>query len=329
MGQYYYGVLLDAESKKPVAASYCGKLTESDKSECKAFMDMLHGKQYRVAWAGDYSKTKYSEHKNMYDYISELEESLPSWSQLIGESMPDSLYLLNISKHEAVDAEAFTEDLNLLALLCCDPTCRCLGGGDYFFREGFNDVGRWHGDVISASANLPIGYTLIPVDFRDWGHCTPIWEWCNIPDMLMGDDNYCSYGPNASDFTHQLLCDGAIYRWALADAEDIRVEFRKWVKTLPDPELVYKAMDKAKRVIKTSRKNIESYMATLRPYSHNPDCEYKCLLIDGVYVVLDEKDGELRIDYPRAFVNGCESSFTCNAKSRRQYRKYYKRMLNV
>lgn len=327
MGQYYFGVLLDAESKKPVAASYCGKLTESGNGEGKSFMNLLHERMFRVAWAGDYSNTKYGEHDNLYGYIAE--HGLPSWTECVGGSVPGSRYLLNHTKHEAVDVEAFTEDLNLLALLCCDPTCRCSGGGDYFYREGFNDVSRWHGDVISASAGLPDGFTLIPAEFRDWGHGTPIWEWCNIPDMLIGDDNYCSYGPNASDFTSSLLRGSGIFKWALADAEDIRVEFRKWVKTLPDPELVYKAMDKAKRILRTSRKNIESYMATLRPYPHNPDCEYKCLLVDCVYVVLDDEDGELRIDYPQAFVNGCESAFICYAKRRRQYREYYKRMLNV
>ena len=62
MGQYYYGVIIDKDSKEPIMAAYCGKLTESNRADMASFAYELSkgrkGYMQRLVWAGDYSSQK-------------------------------------------------------------------------------------------------------------------------------------------------------------------------------------------------------------------------------------------------------------------------------
>lgn len=78
MGQYYYGVIIDKESKQPIMAAYCGKLTESNRADMASFAYELSkgrkGYMQRLVWAGDYSDCKDHDGKRLYDVISDREE---------------------------------------------------------------------------------------------------------------------------------------------------------------------------------------------------------------------------------------------------------------
>ena len=78
MGQYYYGVILNAKTNEPIMAAYCGKLLESNKADLASFAYELSkgrkGYMQRVVWAGDYSEQKDSEGNTLYHRISDREE---------------------------------------------------------------------------------------------------------------------------------------------------------------------------------------------------------------------------------------------------------------
>lgn len=79
MGQYYYGVIIDKDSKQPIMAAYCGKLTESNRADMASFAYELSkgrkGYMQRLVWAGDYSSQKDYNGNTLYDLISEDEEN--------------------------------------------------------------------------------------------------------------------------------------------------------------------------------------------------------------------------------------------------------------
>ena len=41
MGQYYYGVIMNAETRKVIMADYCGKLTESGKGDLAPVLNFI------------------------------------------------------------------------------------------------------------------------------------------------------------------------------------------------------------------------------------------------------------------------------------------------
>lgn len=75
MGQYYYGVIIDKDSKQPIMAAYCGKLTESNRADMASFAYELSkgrkGYKQRLVWAGDYSRLKDYNGDTLYNLISE------------------------------------------------------------------------------------------------------------------------------------------------------------------------------------------------------------------------------------------------------------------
>ena len=79
MGQYYYGVIIDKDSKQPIMAAYCGKLTESNRADMASFAYELSkgrkGYMQRLVWAGDYSSLKDYNGNTLYHLISEDEEN--------------------------------------------------------------------------------------------------------------------------------------------------------------------------------------------------------------------------------------------------------------
>ena len=78
MGQYYYGVIIDKDSKEPIMAAYCGKLTESNRADMASFAYELSkgrkGYMQRLIWAGDYSDLKDYDGQNLYHVIGDREE---------------------------------------------------------------------------------------------------------------------------------------------------------------------------------------------------------------------------------------------------------------
>lgn len=78
MGQYYYGVILNRETRKPIMADYCGKLTESNRADMASFAYELSkgrkGYRQRVIWAGDYSEQEGADGHTLYDQISDMDE---------------------------------------------------------------------------------------------------------------------------------------------------------------------------------------------------------------------------------------------------------------
>jgi len=78
MGQYYYGVIIDKDSKQPIMAAYCGKLTESNRADMASFAYELSkgrkGYMQRLVWAGDYSSQKDYDGQILYHVIGDREE---------------------------------------------------------------------------------------------------------------------------------------------------------------------------------------------------------------------------------------------------------------
>ena len=83
MGQYYYGVILDKNSREVIAADYACKLVESNRGDLiwMAYALSCKGVGYmqRVVWAGDYSKLKDADGNNLYNRINDHEDSVPGW----------------------------------------------------------------------------------------------------------------------------------------------------------------------------------------------------------------------------------------------------------
>jgi len=81
MGQYYHGVILDAETRKPIMATYpvLMKMAESGLWDvCRIAYEVSKGRQgykQRVTWAGDYSERKDYDGETLYRYI--LNNSVP------------------------------------------------------------------------------------------------------------------------------------------------------------------------------------------------------------------------------------------------------------
>lgn len=78
MGQYYFGVIIDKDTKQPIMAAYCGKLTESNRADMASFAYELSkgrkGYMQRLVWAGDYSSQKDYNGDTLYHLIDDSEE---------------------------------------------------------------------------------------------------------------------------------------------------------------------------------------------------------------------------------------------------------------
>ena len=89
MGQYYYGVIIDKDSKQPIMAAYCGKLTESNRADMASFAYELSkgrkGYMQRLVWAGDYSSQKNYNGDTLYNLIRERENN----GQEVASTIPE------------------------------------------------------------------------------------------------------------------------------------------------------------------------------------------------------------------------------------------------
>ena len=76
MGQYYHGVILDAETRKPILATYPEflKLIESSIWDMSRVVYEISAKgsayKQRVTWAGDYSERKDYDGENLESYVN-------------------------------------------------------------------------------------------------------------------------------------------------------------------------------------------------------------------------------------------------------------------
>ena len=212
MGQYYFGVILDAETRKPIMANYpLGgmKLIESGLWDTSRMVYELSkkGRAYkqRVTWAGDYSERDNYDGNNLWHYVCTRKNTADKIPEAMGEEFRkyprkhldgyseawcdeiDSFfhqyvydkdynirdefrYLCNHDRKEWIDLMPFytAEERmywNPLAILTSDPSCRCQGGGDYFYKEDFEWYGAWNDCILSSEAMPPDGYRQITPTF--------------------------------------------------------------------------------------------------------------------------------------------------------------------
>ena len=106
MGQYYYGVIIDKNTKEPIMAAYCGKLTESNRADMASFAYELSkgrkGYMQRLVWAGDYSSLKDYNDDTLYHLISEREDKGQAVTSTIQE-LEDIYETFRNLKGEAYD----------------------------------------------------------------------------------------------------------------------------------------------------------------------------------------------------------------------------------
>lgn len=194
MGQYYYGVLRNKDNGEIRAVEYQGKLCESWIRDFLLFCFALSSNggydHSRVIWAGDYSTVPEQNYRTLYHHARYLEQekriSPPeNFKKVAG-------FLCNHDRKEYIDITKAKEkymhrdQLNPLALLCSDPTCRCQGGGDYIFREGFDMVSRWYNQMLSTEPIIPDGYTELELPFTVDGH--PVWIYDTLIPAITGKE---------------------------------------------------------------------------------------------------------------------------------------------
>lgn len=206
MGQYYHGVILDAETRKPIMATYpvFRKMAESGLWDvCRIAYEVSKGRlgyKQRVTWAGDYSEREDYDGETLYHYI--VNNSVPetmgkeykkypikgskfseAWYNSIDAFFrqyvtdekdiirPEYRYLCNHDRHEWIDLMPFFTAKervfwNPIAILTSDPTCRCGGGGDYRYKEDFEWYGAWSDCRLSSEPAPPDGYRRIAPMFE-------------------------------------------------------------------------------------------------------------------------------------------------------------------
>ena len=83
MGQYYFGVIRDKDSREVIAAQYACKLHETSRGDLMYMAYALSrngvGYMQRVCWAGDYSDIQDANGHNLYDRLHDREDTLPAW----------------------------------------------------------------------------------------------------------------------------------------------------------------------------------------------------------------------------------------------------------
>lgn len=206
MGQYYHGVILDAETRKPILATYPEffKLIESGLWDMGRMVYELSrkGRAYkqRVVWAGDYSENVDENGDTLFHRIHEgkVPEAMGAeanrfpmrhakytdpWCDEMDKFFRQYVttdedvireefrYLCNHDRREYIDLMPFytAEERtfwNPLAILTSDPTCRCQGGGDYRFRDDFEYYGWWSECMLSSEPAPPDGYKRIAPTFE-------------------------------------------------------------------------------------------------------------------------------------------------------------------
>lgn len=322
MGQYYYGVILNRETRKPMMACYCGKLGETVRTDDIYYELSKYGNAYkqRVVWAGDYSERKDYDGQPLYNVVADMKDAgtLPStlpqidayakehgekWTDVYdrfvaehhlyredGLIADDFRYLCDHDKREVVDIQAYKnigkgwdyQNFGLLPCLTSDPTCRILGGGDYCYRESFEDVGRWSGDILSVEPEIPQGYKLIKPYFAAK---TRIVDYFTIEEILFGKNaKQKHYYPNTTDFISKYIYhDKDWMQHALADNITVCKDYWHWCQSL-QWERVYGAYDKAKDIIKADPKLKREHGGV------TVDLKKERLIIDGVSIDIDKNE---------------------------------------
>lgn len=192
MGQYYRpSVLNDAKtiviaSTSPLNWDNGLKLMEHSYYEAevvRAAIELLKTrfKGHRFVWAGDYADETIGD-KNVYSTleISTFESLLDTTTKpcpwdgsmklySLPEEYGRAKYLLNYDKKQAVVLEPPIGDderhIHPLPLLTAESNGQ--GGGDYWGNEGAELVGSWKYDHIGAANQLPEGYEILEVTFKE------------------------------------------------------------------------------------------------------------------------------------------------------------------
>lgn len=247
MGQYYKIVVKSEKTNRVLTVSDGGKLTEFSYGDMASVLHAFsckgkyQGKRLEVA--GDYAKVEKG--KNMYYRIYQNEKKGKKYVDLNGLEFDDKeyrqkwcelfdnvyerdkeygvrkefRYVLNLDKLEYIDMNNRKENdfVAPVLILASDPTCMAQGGGDYFYRQDFDKVGRWHNDRLSVVSEVPEGYTMLDVHFfepEDWRtdysdkeiwHCHTI---CKLLKCISEED--CE---NSLPFTHAVEDNGGLMRY--------------------------------------------------------------------------------------------------------------------
>lgn len=327
MGQYYYGVLLNKKDKNEVlAANYQAKLTESGLIDFLLFCYALSSKgkyaHSRVVWTGDYSKKTFAGFTNLYHMIQENQCGDNPKIPFIDCDKKLTLlkgYLCNHTRKEYVDIEKVKQkyrgdnDLNPLALLCSDPTCRCLGGGDYFIREGFDMVSLWYNHELSTESSIPNGYKELELPFLQTETGTPVWRYENMHQIWFDKADFTYWGVFVN-FENWLTATEGI-SWRNKNAEELKKNFQNFSKFINEQEAqkVYKEFmqeleasgHKASPSIKVIKKNGFSFV-DYHEYSFLIEVKEDLILFEKPYfhhkgISYDIKNGKIRYHYLKEF----------------------------
>lgn len=390
MGQYYFGVIINKESKQPMMAHDGYKLIECGWATTIQFAYELSkaGRCYkqRVTWAGDYSDRKDYDGLRLYDYLDgdkdegrepvvlpeamdnllpkypshdlngdEREKALDKyWKDyeavvnkylMVSEFQvrPELRYLCNHDRKEYYDLQKFCDYLweqykdnkrydgfeCPLAILTSDPTCRILGGGDYFYQEGFEYYGTWSDCVISTEPDVPEGYKEVKTLFEGKTH---IWDPDTICNLITGEKyGYSLPSPSAYDFGRSIChYDEKHCQLACVSRETILQMYAGWQQKV-DVERVYKAFDAVMRAVKNDPMLEQEHKGLTLEHRHhkNETTGYEwtdhVAIVNDVEVMLeeDEDKGGYKHDYRhRAYLGDIE--YHCDQKSRRYFRKLAK-----
>ena len=263
MGQYYKIVVKSEKANRVMAVSDGGKLTEFQYGDMAAVLHAFSSKgKYqgkRMVVAGDYAKAEKG--KNLYERILHNEDKGKRYAGLNGldyddkdyrlkwrelfESVYDRdkgyavrkefRYVLNLDKQEYIDMNNRKENdfVAPVLILASDPTCMAKGGGDYYYRQDFDKVGRWHNDRLSVVSEVPEGYTMLDVHFfepENWQTeytDMEIWHCHTICKLLEGisEEDYENWHP----FTHAVEDNGGLMRYYDLSRDTMLKVYRWWL----------------------------------------------------------------------------------------------------
>lgn len=185
MGQYYKAVILSEDTKKPVAYGESwdfgsgAKLMEHSYMSNRfvkavmLFMQKLGGA--RLVWAGDYDEKLIDGKNNLYEFVCDNEKNLicidePAEGDYADKFFAEGVnFICNSDKKIAVSTKNIEPDsygfkINPMPLLTAQGNGQ--GGGDYWGTE-MDKVGTWAGDFIFFASELPEGYEMVEIPFKE------------------------------------------------------------------------------------------------------------------------------------------------------------------
>lgn len=333
MGQYYYGVLLNKDNGEIRAANYNGKLTESGMGDFLLFSHALSGNggyaHSRVIWAGDYSERAEENFPNLYNKIRSLENRVVQLNYN-AEAFDVTGYICNHDRRECIDIEKTKakyqdlNELNPLALLCSDPDCRCLGGGDYYKREGFWFVSLWYNHELSTEQNIPFGYNEIEPDFLNEGG-TSVWTFTNLPEALTGNDS-CWQVVNS--FVRMLERTQGNVSWRMKHLDALKVEFKTFLSLINEKKI----QKSYKRFIKEleNAHHRESSVIRISYWNHDTGRAYPFVVYEDLTFRINVVGNEIFWDSGVSCVFDNEHMYSeKNGKIHYKYRNELKKILKA